>query len=111
MTVKPSPRVAWTVTAEEDLWGIVEFISGDNLSAAMDVLRRLREHAAVLNKFPERGRIVPELNHQGIRQYRELVMAPWRIIYRIDGVIVYVMAVIDSRRNLEDLLLERLSRP
>lgn len=110
MTAKHSPRVVWTVTAEEDLWGIVEFISGENVPAALDVLRRLHEHAAVLKKFPKRGRIVPELNQHGIRQYRELVMAPWRIIYRIDGAIAYVMAVLDSRRNLEDLLLERLSR-
>jgi plasmid stabilization system protein ParE len=111
VTAKRSPRIVWTVTAEEDLWGIVEFISGDDVPAALDVLRRLREHAAVLDKFPGRGRIVPELDQHGIRQYRELVMAPWRIVYRVDGAVVYVMAVLDSRRNLEDLLLERLSRP
>jgi plasmid stabilization system protein ParE len=101
----------WTVTAEEDLWWIVEFISGDDVPVALDVLRRFRERAAFLDKFPGRGRIVPELDQHGIRQYRELVMAPWRIVYRVDGAIVYVMAVLDSRRNLEDLLLERLSRP
>ena len=34
----------------------------------------------------------------------------WRIMYRIDGNSVHVTAVFDSRRNLEDLLLERLTR-
>ena len=110
MTAKHALRVVWTATAEEDLWNIVDFISEDNFPAALNVLRRLQEHAAVLNKFSGRGRIVPELHQHGIRQYRELVMAPWRIIYRIDDANVYVMAVFDSRRNLEDLLLERLSR-
>ena len=46
----------------------------------------------------------------GIIQYRELIKAPWRVIYRIDGNTVYVTSVFDGRRNLEDLLLERVSR-
>jgi len=111
VTAKRSPRIVWTFTAEKDLWGIVEFISGDDVPAALDVLRRFQERAAALDKFPGRGRIVPELDQHGIRQYRESIMAPWRIVYRVDGAIVYVMAVLDGRRNLEDLLLERLSRP
>ncbi len=110
MKKKHTLRVAWTATAEEDLWCIVDFISEENVPAAVELLLRIQEHAAVLDKFPERGRIVPELLQHGIRQYRELVMAPWRIIYRIADANVYVMAVLDSRRNLEDLLLERLSR-
>jgi toxin ParE1/3/4 len=40
----------------------------------------------------------------------QLILSLWRIIYRIDESMVYVTAVFDSRRNLEDLLLERLCR-
>jgi hypothetical protein len=32
--------------------------------------------------FPERGRIVPELQAQGISQYGELIIPPWRLVYR-----------------------------
>jgi toxin ParE1/3/4 len=35
---------------------------------------------------------------------------PWRIIYRIATPSVFVMTVIDGRRNVEDILLERLTR-
>jgi len=41
-------------------------------------------------------------------QYRELVIPPWRLIYRIDERKIYVLSVIDSRQNVEDILLNRL---
>ena len=110
MMAKHSFRVAWTRTAEADLEGIVGFIAADSVEAAIAVFGRIRERAATLNNFPDKGRVVPELLQHGIVQYRELILSPWRIIYRIDGNIVYVTAVFDSRRNLEDLLLERLTR-
>jgi len=110
MTVKRSQRVAWTRTAQDDLEGIVDFIAEDNTDAALAVFARIRERAATLYKFSDQGRVVPELHQHGVVMYRELTLPPWRIIYRCDGSTVYVTAVFDSRRNLEDLLLERLSR-
>ncbi|NVN99893.1 MAG: type II toxin-antitoxin system RelE/ParE family toxin [Geobacteraceae bacterium] len=103
-------KVLWTKTAEEDLAAIVDFIADDNLEAAFSVFERIRERAENLCNLPDRGRIVPELHQNGIIQYRELITAPWRIIYRPEGDCLFVMAVLDSRRNLEDLLLERFSR-
>ena len=110
MTTKRSFRVVWTKTAENDLDGIVDFIADDSVDAALAVFARIRERASTLYNFPNKGRVVPELHQHGIVQYRELILSPWRIIYRIDASTVYVTAVFDSRRNLEDLLLERLSR-
>lgn len=102
--------VVWTKAAEADLECIVDFIADDSIDAAIAVFSRIRERAATLDNFPDKGRVVPELHQHGITQYRELIAAPWRIMYRIDGTKVYVISVVDSRRNLEDLLLERLSR-
>lgn len=42
--------------------------------------------------------------------YREIVEGPWRIVYRYDADRVYVTAVLDARRDLSSLLLERLVR-
>lgn len=110
MTAKQTFRVIWTRTAENDLDGIVDFIADDSVDAACAVFKRIREHAATLYNFPDKGRVVPELHQHGIVQYRELILSPWRIMYRVDGNMVYVTAVFDSRRNLEDLLLERVCR-
>lgn len=107
---KRAVKVIWTHTAEEDLAGIVEFIADDSIETAYAVFERIHASAAALHDLPDRGRIVPELHQNGISQYRELIIAPWRIIYRVESGSLYVTAVLDGRRNLEDLLLERLSR-
>jgi len=103
-------KVRWTQTAEEDLTAIVDFIAAENPDAALAVFHRISRQAAELNEFPERGRVVQELYRFGIAQYRELLPSPWRIIYRIEQKTVFVTAVFDGRRDLEDLLLERVAR-
>jgi plasmid stabilization system protein ParE len=100
--------VRWAETSEEDLKGIVEYIAGDSPSRAYEVFKEIKQRAASLYTLPDRGRIAPELQDQGITQYRELIVPPWRIIYRISETSVYVLSVLDSRRNVEDILLKRL---
>ena len=101
-------RVIWASVTEKDLRGIVEYIAEDSPQNALNILTKIREQASDLCAQPERGRVVPELKDQGIMVYRELVIPPWRLIYRISGQDVYVLSVIDSRRNVEDILLKRL---
>jgi len=86
---------------------ITGFIAEDSIDEALRILEKIRKKAVGLNTLPERGRVVPELKEQGIILYREIILAPWRIIYRIAGQTVCVLAVLDARRNLEDILLER----
>lgn len=100
--------VVWAEVAEADLLGIVQYIATENLANARGALSKIKEKAGSLNFLPERGRVVPELSEQGVNLYRELIIIPWRLIYRIAEEKVYVMAVFDSRQNLEDLLLKRL---
>ncbi len=103
-------QVIWTPTAEQDFVEILEYIAVDNLSAAKQVAERIRQKADRLHVCPEIGRIVPELQHVGAFWYRELLIKPWRLIYRIERRDVFVLAVLDGRRDLDSLLLERLIR-
>jgi plasmid stabilization system protein ParE len=100
--------VIWSETAERDLIAIIEYIAQDNPSRAYEVFKEVKKRASTLRTFPERGRIVPELQQQGITQYHELIIGPWRIIYRISERKVHVLSVLDSRRSVEDMLLQRL---
>jgi plasmid stabilization system protein ParE len=104
----PKHHVFWAAAAESDLKEIIEFISVESPGNALKILNKIKEKASSLYTLPERGRLVPELQDQGISQYRELVIPPWRLIYRIAEHEVYVLSVIDSRRNVEDILLKRL---
>lgn len=104
-------KVLWSQAAEDDLLHIVEYIAEDNVAAARKTFAAIRKKAENLFFSPERGRIVPEFKAHGILQYRELVAAPWRLIYRIADNAVYIFAVLDSRQNIEDVLLRRLTSP
>ncbi|MGH8605345.1 MAG: type II toxin-antitoxin system RelE/ParE family toxin [Gammaproteobacteria bacterium] len=107
---RTSYQVLWTETARTDLKEIVRFIAHDSVENALEVLSRLEHAAQKLGHMPERGRYVPELRHINVLTYREIVIKPWRIVYRIDPRSVHVLGVLDGRRDLAALLLERLTR-
>jgi len=100
-------KVSWAAVARNDLKQIIEYIAIDGPDNAHRILKKIKNKTSNLFFSPERGRVVPELKEQGIQTYRELIIAPWRIIYRITDTTVFVLSVIDSRRNVEDLLLDR----
>ena len=104
----PEYKIIWTHVAEKDLINIIEYISVDSPQNALKILKKIKQKASNLYSLPERGRVVPELKGQGIFQYRELVIPPWRIIYRTSEREIFVLSVIDSRQNVEDVLLNRL---
>ncbi len=103
-------KVKWTSSAKEDLLNIVDYIKKDSLSAARKVYRQIKEKAQSCNFFPLKGRVVPELLKEGITIYRELIVQPWRIMYKIENDTIYIMAIFDSRQNVEELLLQKLLR-
>ncbi len=103
-------EVIWSEPAESDLREIIGYIADDNPLNARRILKKIKRTASALDLSPERGRIVPELKKYGILQYRELILKPWRILYRISENKVFVLSVIDGRRNIEDILLNRMIR-
>lgn len=105
--MKPKYKVVWANVAESDLKDIIDYISIDSPQNALNLLNKIKQKASDLYALPERGRIVPELKDQGILQYREIVIHPWRLIYRITERKVFVLSLIDSRRNVEDVLFKR----
>ncbi len=100
-------HIKWAAVAQSDLKQIIDHIADESPDNALQILKKLRQKAPSLYTLPDRGRIVPELKDQGIHIYRETIVPPWRIIYRISDATVFVLSVIDSRRNVEDILLDR----
>lgn len=100
--------VRWTHAAEADLHAIVDCIAANEPANARHVLDRLLTRAASLRQQAERGRRIPELRGLGLANHRELVVAPWRMLYRIADSQVDVLAVLDTRRDLRSLLFQRL---
>ncbi len=100
-------QVFWTQTAQWDLKRIIEYVVADSEIQARKIYLTIKLKADNLQHLPLRGRIVPELRYFSVLTYRELISPPWRIIYKMEENKVWVLAVIDGRRNVEDILLDR----
>ena len=97
------------IEAENDLVDIYNYISiHDSSFKAEKIIKRIEDECLKLEILPERGRIVPELKKIEIVTYLELIFKPFRIIYQTINNAVYIHAILDSRRDLEELLYNRL---
>ena len=100
--------VVWTAVAAGDLERIAAYLAKESPVRAATIVDRIVERAEALASLPNRGRTPPELRSIGDRSWRELQEPPWRIIYRRLDEVVQIHAVLDGRRNLEDILMERM---
>ena len=104
-------RVHLVVDAEEDLFDLHRYVARHDSPARADsLLVHLQEACASLSSLPERGQVLRELEVLGMQTYREIRCRPYRIIYEVTGTHVYVHAILDGRRSLQDLLQRRLLR-
>jgi len=101
-------QIVWTKSAVSDLEDIIKYIAENNPLTARNLFTTIKKQVSTLSYSPQHGRYIPELQEQGIFLYRELIIYPWRVMYKIHEKTVYIMAIIDSRRNVEDILLEKL---
>lgn len=102
-------RVHMVRDAEEDLFGICRYValSGSPVNAEK-LLNGIERAVLSLETMPQRGHISPELKRINIYDYRELHFKVYRIIYQIIGDEVFVHCILDGRRDILDLLHQRL---
>jgi len=101
--------VLLTNDAARDLEEIYNYIAlHDSPQKADYVLEHIEKAFFSLSKFLERGVYPKELLALGIREYREIFFKPYRIIYRIMDKNVYVLLIVDGRREMQSLLQRRL---
>jgi len=97
--------------AEQDILDIYHFLgSHDSEWSAIGILDGLEKSISGLSSLPERGHTPPELKRINVTDFREIHYKCFRIIYEIDGKKVFVFAVLDGRRDIQDLLEKRLLR-
>ena len=89
-------RVIWSYAAVDDLEAAVEYLHQDSPSFSSSFVLRALEAGRSLSDFPERGRNVPELKNDNIR---EIFLHSYRLIYRIEKDKVSILAMIHGRRD------------
>ncbi len=80
-----------------DLEKIVSYYYKLNKSTAKKYYSNILKLIKELTIFPEIGRIVPEFEDVFSDKYRELVYENYRIIYRIENMIIKVIRILDGR--------------
>lgn len=102
-------RVLLTGGAERDLEALYDYVvRSDGPTKAHHLLDRLMETVESLTRFPERGSYPKELVALGIREYRQVLFKPYRVIYRIVDHQVIIYLIVDGRRDMQSLLARRL---
>jgi toxin ParE1/3/4 len=97
--------------ARQDLLRLHRYAAeNDSFARADKLIDDLQRVCLKLKTMPERGRIPPELERIGISEFRELIFKPYRIIYHVVKLDVFVYCILDGRRDLPDTLEERLFR-
>jgi toxin ParE1/3/4 len=102
-------EVLLTEGAEQDLEAIHDYISEfDSAANANDVLDGLINVVESLSSFPERGSYPKELVGLGIKEYRQTLFKPYRVIYRVTASQVIIYLIADGRRDMQSVLARRL---
>ena len=101
--------VLLTDDAVRDLEELYDYINQHDVPGKADyVLEQIENVFSSLSENPRRGVYPKELVSIGIKEYREIFFKPYRIIYRIIEKNVFVLLIVDGRRNMQELLQRRL---
>ncbi len=95
-------KIIWTEPALIDLNEIAEYIALDKPTAASSLVQKIFTKTERLEDFPNSGRNPPELKKS---RYKEIIINPCRIFYRVDGNNIYILYVMRSERKLRQFLL------
>ena len=72
--------VKWATPAKKDLKEIHDYIANDSKYYAKNVAQNIVAKTEELDTFPERGKIVPEIDDSNVR---ELFIYSYRLFYEI----------------------------
>ena len=90
--------ITFAASAFADLEAILAWYKDQQIpDVGNRLLKEIISQVERLADFPESGRIVPEF---GIANLREIIHAPFRIVYRLDGNRIKIVRVWRSERML-----------
>ncbi|NJL27127.1 MAG: type II toxin-antitoxin system RelE/ParE family toxin [Thermoanaerobaculia bacterium] len=99
--MKRKKRLRWHSQAVRDLELGHDFLHQHNTEAARRFASSILDATERLRTYPELGPVARDLRPEG--RYRHWVCGRHRLIYRIDGEIVWILRVWDTRRDPADL--------
>lgn len=99
--------VRWSVPAKNDLKKIFDYLAKDSKYYAKKVTNEIVDKTILLNKFPQMGRIVPEINELNIREF---FIYSYRLIYEIENNNIEILAIVHGKRDFSSGDIEKLQK-
>ena len=100
-------KVIWTEGALTDIESIAQYIEKDSFFYASSVVSKIIDISKLISTFPLSGRMIPEEENEFVREH---FVYNYRLIYEIQGNIVYVLAIVHSKRMLYPELKQRFKK-
>lgn len=90
-------KVTWAPLAQSQVADAFAYIAAERPAAALKWFERVVDAAASLSRLPDQGRLVPEADRESLR---EVLVTPYRVVYRRDDEEVLILTVQHQRRDL-----------
>jgi toxin ParE1/3/4 len=97
-------KIIWSPLSIERITEIAKFIAEDKPGAADKWIDSIFSTTEKLIEFPQSGRMVPELDHEEIR---EIIHGNYRIIYQISSENIEILTVRHGRQLLSETDLKK----
>jgi len=91
-------RGIWAPQAREQVADAFTYISAERPSAALRWFDEVVDRAGSLSAFPDMGRMMPEV---GRPEVREILVQPYRLIYRRDPERIVIIGVFHSHQDVD----------
>lgn len=90
-------KAVLTPRAERDVYAIVERIAQQDVETALEWGQHMLDRAEAVARMPRRGRVVPEFGRTDVR---EVFVRTYRIVYRVERTMTFIVTIFDGRRQM-----------
>lgn len=93
-------KIKWSPRAAANLEEICSYIARDSKYYASLFSKKILSIVKNIPQFPKSGRIVPEYKDENLR---EKIYENYRIVYRIKGELIEIVAICHGAKPLENI--------
>ncbi|MCL2601633.1 MAG: type II toxin-antitoxin system RelE/ParE family toxin [Treponema sp.] len=102
-------KIIWSEDAGNELLEIISYIKKNSGKInAKNIHKKIMDTVIDASDNAEGRRISPLLRDFGIIDIHQINVNPWAIYYRVENNTMKIISIIDTRRNLEEVLYQKM---
>jgi len=102
-------EIIWSKDAGDELAEIISYIKNNTgKMTAKKIYTKIIKEVDKISENPEGRRIAPLLRELGINYIHQINISPWIVFYKTENRKMEIISIIDGRRNLEEILYQKM---